>query len=262
MSDQTLRGLARRARETGDLADRRAWLQARLRVGELTSRGLRLLAYVGDPAAAEVWGGDPDAIDDLLEDGALVFGPDDPQGELEVALTPTLARLRADLPRIQAELEAAGHICPGWGPYARKVLERGLAEVRAAGFYVPRVLERFHREVGIVMFVDWGTLQALAAGQPVDPARLARLAREPLDLTASWVAEHDVWNEDRVAGEPYRLTIGPSSANKRGLPGGALHVMAGPAPCLDARLLDDDGQRETLLQHLRRAVAGGGFLVR
>jgi hypothetical protein len=54
VTDASLRILERRARETGDVADRAALLQARLRAGLLTMEQVRCAAYAGDLAARAV----------------------------------------------------------------------------------------------------------------------------------------------------------------------------------------------------------------
>lgn len=51
MSDQRVRELERRWRETGAVVDRAAWLRERLRAGELEPARVELAAWVGDEAA-------------------------------------------------------------------------------------------------------------------------------------------------------------------------------------------------------------------
>lgn len=51
MSDERLRALARRFRETGAVADEAAWLKARLRTAELDAAQVELAGYLGHPAA-------------------------------------------------------------------------------------------------------------------------------------------------------------------------------------------------------------------
>jgi hypothetical protein len=53
VSDDRLRDLQRRYRESGDAADGAAWLRARLRAGELSPERLELAARAGDRAAAQ-----------------------------------------------------------------------------------------------------------------------------------------------------------------------------------------------------------------
>lgn len=72
MSDERLRELERRWRETRAADDEAAYLAERVRVGDLTSERLSLAAYVGHPAAAKAIGDGPS--DTLLDPIELVEG--------------------------------------------------------------------------------------------------------------------------------------------------------------------------------------------
>ena len=56
MSDDALRELERRYKQTGALEDEVAWLSARLRAGQLSLLSLRLSAFAGRPGPAQVVG--------------------------------------------------------------------------------------------------------------------------------------------------------------------------------------------------------------
>ena len=58
MSDERLRELERRWKETGSVEDEAAWLSERVRAGELTEERLRLAAALGQPAAVAASGSD------------------------------------------------------------------------------------------------------------------------------------------------------------------------------------------------------------
>lgn len=51
MSDERLRELERRFKETGSVEDEAAWLGERVRIGDLDEKRLRLAGYLGHPAA-------------------------------------------------------------------------------------------------------------------------------------------------------------------------------------------------------------------
>jgi hypothetical protein len=258
VSDAAFRDAARRFEETGAPADRLAWLHARLRVGDLTSRGLRLLAYVGDPEAAQLTEGSLDEVGDLLQDDVLPLAPEDPLDELLARATQTLSAWRERLGEAWRAVRREGARCAGLGRrLPLEELARGGDEVREAGFHVPILFDLALLHLGQVSFTEflepvsndpWASLPTLS------PAAQRRNAADPLELNGYWPSQHDVWNEDRVEGDPYRLTVGTSPRSLR-------HVLAGTVPCLDGRVLDDTEGREGLFfQHLRRAVAGGGFL--
>ena len=59
MSDQKLRELERRWRETGSVEDEAAYLRERVRVGDLTQERLELAAYLGHAAACNALGREP-----------------------------------------------------------------------------------------------------------------------------------------------------------------------------------------------------------
>lgn len=54
MSDEHLRELERRWKETGTVEDEAAWLKERVRVGDLTQERLELAAYLGHEAAQDI----------------------------------------------------------------------------------------------------------------------------------------------------------------------------------------------------------------
>lgn len=68
MSDARLRGLERRWRETGVMADEATFLLERLRVGELTQERLQLAAYLGYEAAKVVLETDAPLVPEDSED--------------------------------------------------------------------------------------------------------------------------------------------------------------------------------------------------
>ena len=59
MSDERLRQLERRWKESGSVFDEAAYLKERVRVGDLKQEGLSLAAYVGHPAALHAIGSMP-----------------------------------------------------------------------------------------------------------------------------------------------------------------------------------------------------------
>lgn len=70
MSDEELRRLERRFRETGALEDEAAWLRARLRAGELDQARLELAAHCGLEAAVLVTGERSHALGEWHEGAA------------------------------------------------------------------------------------------------------------------------------------------------------------------------------------------------
>ena len=72
MSDQKLRDLERRWRETGSVEDEAAYLRERVRVGDLTQERLELAAYCGHEGARAALGGvvscGPKGASELLAD--------------------------------------------------------------------------------------------------------------------------------------------------------------------------------------------------
>ncbi len=56
MSDEKLRELERRWKESGSVEDESAWLRERVRVGDLAPSKLQLVAELGDPAAQHALG--------------------------------------------------------------------------------------------------------------------------------------------------------------------------------------------------------------
>jgi hypothetical protein len=65
MSDERLRMLERRWKETGAVEDEAAYLQERLRTGDLARDKLELAAYLGYPGARAALGGEAPPADDL-----------------------------------------------------------------------------------------------------------------------------------------------------------------------------------------------------
>jgi len=70
MSDERLRELERRWRESGELDDEVAWLAERVRAGELSPRALELAAHLGHEAAGRL----SPASEVLIQAGQLAYG--------------------------------------------------------------------------------------------------------------------------------------------------------------------------------------------
>ncbi len=68
MSDEKLRELERRFKETGSVEDEAAWLKERVRVGDLTQERLEFAAYCGHEGARRASCGDPSPIEAAPED--------------------------------------------------------------------------------------------------------------------------------------------------------------------------------------------------
>jgi hypothetical protein len=62
VSDERLRELERRWKETGAVEDGAAWLRERVRVGDLTQERLELAAHCGHQAATTLTRGNPEAL--------------------------------------------------------------------------------------------------------------------------------------------------------------------------------------------------------
>ena len=107
--DERQRDLERRWRETGDPAAEAAWLQERLRAGQLAPERLEVAAELRHPAAVEAYGG---SVGSLLER----MGSAEQQAECVAWLG---ERLQAE-GLIRLSLAAARSLQPIWTRAQRK----------------------------------------------------------------------------------------------------------------------------------------------
>ena len=272
MTDQRLRELERRAHDSGAPDDRIAWLRERLRCGQLTARGLHLLAYVGDATAREVFGGDPNDVTALLENDVLYMEPGDPHEEILAALRQTLGQVGVQLKEIARGLAAAGYRCAGVGtPRPPETVALAADMVREhTGGHVPALLTLWDEVIGPQSFVGYDHF-----GEACSPEITAWLKADPLEVdwnpqdALDWADMLEELEEDEGedgeedALERYGTPFAPDPGHKANVSSsGAYRLLLGTRPCLDARVRDDDsvGLQGTFLGHVRAALAGGGFL--
>jgi len=241
VSDAGLRRLERAARG-GGAAARARWLRARLRAGAVSADGLRLAAYLGDPAAGLAAGTEPgdDACLERWGWGLEAFGVD-------VCVRAAAAAARAALPaweawepatfapgdRVRGALAAALAWSRRRDPAAEAAATEALAAATAAVEGASHLLAVVDGEQrGVVGPRAWGAVAAgwaavacvravhhHTAPDPDDPARdvgwaLAECVRELADADAvraavrtelaPWALGGGAPARDRVAAPPPR----------------------------------------------------------
>ena len=256
MSDSRLQRLERAWEASGSVEDRAALLHERLRAGGLSERGLHLLAYVGDPGAAQLFPGDANDVSSLLEENVLPWAERDPRDEVVGVLRETLEHMRSQLVDLAAGVLAGeGYECEGVS--ARRPHAEALERLEREGVHAPLVLAEWYPLVGPVSFVGYAyhwedTSERIHTLVNADPFEVKWTAGSALD-----------WNEEWIDPEVgFKIPFAPDPGHKANYSSsGAYHVVGGAVPCLDARVYDDDsGFKGTLLQHVRSAIAGRGFL--